>query len=74
MASRKVILLGLLMCLSCELNLVTFNLSHFHKSLITSGLWIAKALEGDAKVREDVKDVTIQAQGGESCDNDDVVR
>ncbi|CAH8353972.1 unnamed protein product [Eruca vesicaria subsp. sativa] len=54
MASRKMILLGLLMCLSCS--------------------WVSKALEGDAKVREDVKDVTIQTQRGGSCDNDPVCR
>ncbi|KAF8112594.1 hypothetical protein N665_0063s0080 [Sinapis alba] len=37
-----------------------------------SCLWVAKALEGDAKVWEDVKDVTIQTQRGGSCDNEDV--
>ncbi|CAF1707647.1 unnamed protein product [Brassica oleracea var. botrytis] len=52
MVSRKVLLLGLLMCLSW--------------------LWVAKALEGDAKFRDDVTDVPIQTQRGGSCDNDGV--
>ncbi|ESQ31654.1 hypothetical protein EUTSA_v10005576mg, partial [Eutrema salsugineum] len=52
MASRKVLLLGLLISLSC--------------------LWVAKALEGDANVGEDVKDVTIQRGG--TCNNDKTCR
>ncbi|KAG2326932.1 hypothetical protein Bca4012_035848 [Brassica carinata] len=37
-----------------------------------SCLWVAKALEGDGKVREDVADVTMKTQRGGSCDNDGV--
>lgn len=34
MASKKVLILVLLISLSCEPNLLTFNLSHFHYILI----------------------------------------
>ena len=41
-------------------------------SLITPGLWVAKALERDAKFRDDMTDVPVQTQRGGSCDNDAV--
>ncbi|KAL0862885.1 hypothetical protein Bca101_042003 [Brassica carinata] len=53
--------------------LLSFSYSYNSESLITSGLWVAKALEGDAKVSEDVTDnVTMQTQRGGSCNNDGV--
>ncbi|CAH2034705.1 unnamed protein product [Thlaspi arvense] len=37
-----------------------------------TSLWVAKALEGEAKARGGVKDVTIQGEG--SCNNDATCR
>lgn len=40
--------------------------------MLYEGLWAAKALEGDAKVSVDVKDITIQRRA--SCYKDSVCR